>query len=158
MTNTLNKPTPAIIKNLYFFLLSAILGIELFVGIFVAPIIFFPERFSLNLPLTLAQSGMIMSEIFIKLGYILMGISILGVFYSLYESSKLLLCISFLIALLAGIFVFYFTPIILQAQNLGESSQNFQQIHTLSEYAIKIIAILQMISLLILGRAKNSQK
>lgn len=158
MTNTLNKPAPAIIKNLYFFLLSAILGIELFVGIFVAPIIFFPERFSLNLPLTLAQSGMIMSEIFVKLGYILMGISILGVFYSLYESSKLLLYISFLIALLAGIFVFYFTPIILQAQNLGESSQNFQQIHTLSEYAIKIIAILQMISLLILGRAKNSQK
>lgn len=142
-------------KNLYFFLLSAMLGIELFVGIFIAPIIFFPEKFSLNLPLTLAQSGMLMSEIFIKLGYLLIGVSAIGVFYSFWNLKKLLLIISFLILLLAGIFVFYFTPIILQAQSLGATdTQSFQQIHSLSEYAIKLIALLQGLSLYLLNKPK----
>lgn len=142
-------------RNLYFFLLSAILGIELFVGIFVAPILFFPAKFSLNLPLTLAQSGMLMSEIFIKLGYILIGISAFGVFYSFLNQKKFLLLLSCFIFLLAGAFVFYLTPLILQAQNLGTTNtQEFEQIHRLSEYAIKIIAFLQAVSLFLLRAPK----
>lgn len=150
------KPQKNRTKDLYFFLLSAVLGIELFVGIFVAPIIFFPAKFSLDLPLTLAQSGMLMSEIFIKLGYILIGISAIGVFYSFWNLRKLLLFISSLILLLAGIFVFYFTPLILQAQSLGATdTQSFQQIHRLSEYTIKVIALLQGISLYLLNKSKD---
>lgn len=143
-------------RNFYFFLLSAILGIELFVGIFVAPIIFFPAKFSLDLPLTITQSGMLMSEIFVKLGYLLVGISILGVFYSFWKQGKLPIIIACLILILAGIFVFYLTPLILQAQNLGTTdTQDFQQIHSLSESVIKIIALLQGCSLFLLGRSKT---
>lgn len=144
-------------RNLYFFLLSAILGIELFVGIFVAPILFFPAKFSIDVPLTLTQSGMLMSEIFVKLGYILVGVSSLGVFYSFWNRQKLLLLIACLILLFSGAFVFYLTPLILQAQSLGATdTQDFRQIHTLSEYMIKIIAFLQGLSLYLLARLKSS--
>lgn len=143
-------------RNLYFFLLSAILGIELFVGIFVAPILFFPAKFSLDIPLTLAQSGMLMSEIFIKLGYILVGISAFGILSSFYQG-KFLLLMACLILILAGVFVFYLTPLILQAQSLGTTNtQDFEQIHRLSEYVIKIIAFLQGVSLYALAKSKSS--
>lgn len=142
-------------KNGYFFLLSAMLGIELFIGICVAPILFFPAKFSLDVPLTLAQSGMLMSEIFVKLGYILIAISAFGVLYSFWNQKKLLFCLACIILILAGLFVFYFTPIILQAQSLGATdTQDFQQIHRLSEHTIKVIAFLQGISLFLLGNLK----
>lgn len=138
-------------KNLYFFVLSALLGIELFLGISVAPLIFFPQKFHLDIPLNHFQSGILMSAIFVRFGYLLLVGSIFGMLYSLWNKNKVLIVFSLLILCLAGIFVFYCTPLILQAQDLHATlNEEFAKIHSLSEHLIRAITILQIISLFLL--------
>lgn len=142
-------------KSIYFFLLSAMLGIELFIGICVAPIVFFPAKFSLDLPLTIADSGLLMSKIFVRMGEVLLGVSIWGVIYSFWNRKALPLLLAYLILLVAGGFVFYLTPLILQAQDLGTTNtEEFAKLHRLSEYSIKLMAVLQALALILLATAK----
>lgn len=138
-------------KNLYFFALSALLGIELFLGISIAPLIFFPQKFHLDIPLNHFQSGVLMSAIFVRFGYLLLVGSAFGIIYSFWNKNKVLIVISLLILGFTGIFVFYCTPLILQAQDLHATlNEEFAEIHSLSEYLIRAIAILQIISLVLL--------
>ncbi|TKX30542.1 DUF4149 domain-containing protein [Campylobacter aviculae] len=132
------------------------IGVELILGIVVAPTIFYPQSFIGENVLSHFQSGILMTQIFIKMGQLLIIISSINVLFEILsyfkdqakfqlKFSKLML--SILILILSLIFVFYFTNQIVAMQTLGEqatTSSNFASIHNASEITIKIILIMQI--------------
>ncbi|HEB9308922.1 TPA: DUF4149 domain-containing protein [Campylobacter coli] len=143
-------------KAINLFLLAAMIGIELILGIVVAPVIFYPANFIGEGVLSHFQSGLMMTQIFIKMGYLLIFVSIFNLLFEIYsfikedmkfqiKFSKLILSILILILSLA--FILYFTNTIVELQNLGEQatkSQEFLSIHNASEVVIKIILLMQV--------------
>ncbi|HDZ5007473.1 TPA: DUF4149 domain-containing protein [Campylobacter jejuni] len=143
-------------KAINLFLLASIIGVELILGIVVAPTIFFPQNLIGEGVLSHFQSGLMMTQIFIKMGYLLIFVSVINFLYEIYslmkdkikfqtKISKLML--SLLILILSLIFVFYFTDNIIKLQNLGENAtktQEFVSMHNVSEVVIKIILIMQV--------------
>ncbi|HEB9305424.1 TPA: DUF4149 domain-containing protein [Campylobacter coli] len=143
-------------KAINLFLLAAMIGIELILGIVVAPVIFYPANFIGEGVLSHFQSGLMMTQIFIKMGYLLIFVSIFNLLFEIYsfikedmkfqiKFSKLIL--SILILILSLVFVVYFTNTIVEIQNLGEQatkSQEFLSIHNASEVVIKIILLMQV--------------
>ncbi|MCW1333846.1 DUF4149 domain-containing protein [Campylobacter jejuni] len=143
-------------KAINLFSLASIIGVELILGIVVAPTIFFPQNLIGEGVLSHFQSGLMMTQIFIKMGYLLIFVSVINFLYEIYslmkdkikfqtKISKLML--SLLILILSLIFVFYFTDNIIKLQNLGENAtktQEFVSMHNASEVVIKIILIMQV--------------
>lgn len=143
-------------KAINLFLLASMMGIELILGIVVAPTIFFPQNIIGEGVLNHFQSGLMMTQIFIKMGYLLIFVSVVNFLYEIYsfvkdkikfqiKFSKLML--SFLILILSLVFVFYFTHTLIGLQNLGEQAtktEEFASIHNASEVVIKIILIMQV--------------
>lgn len=143
-------------KAINLFLLAAMIGIELILGIVVAPVIFYPANFIGEGVLSHFQSGLMMTQIFIKMGYLLIFVSIFNLLFEIYsfikedmkfqiKFSKLILSILILILSLA--FILYFTNTIVELQNLGDQatkSQEFLSIHNASEVVIKIILLMQV--------------
>lgn len=143
-------------KAINLFLLAAMIGIELILGIVVAPVIFYPANFIGEGVLSHFQSGLMMTQIFIKMGYLLIFVSIFNLLFEIYsfikkdmkfqiKFSKLIL--SILILILSLVFVLYFTNTIVELQNLSEQatkSQEFLSIHNASEVVIKIILLMQV--------------
>lgn len=134
----------------YQFLLAGLIGLELTLGILVAPLIFHPEKVGVINTLNQFQSGLIMTQLFVQMGYILLGVSLFSLIFELFSFKKHLLrpILSISIILLACVFVFYFTDFILQAQNLGESatqSKEFRSIHKWGEWTLKLIVALQIL-------------
>ncbi|TKX30029.1 DUF4149 domain-containing protein [Campylobacter estrildidarum] len=132
------------------------IGIELIIGIVVAPIIFYPQNFIGEGILSHFQSGILMTQIFIKMGQLLIIISTINVLFEILSCFKVQvkfqlkfskLILSILILILSLVFVFYFTNQIISMQTLGEqatSSSDFASIHNASEITIKIILIMQI--------------
>lgn len=136
-------------RLLYQFLLAGLIGVELTLGILVAPIIFYPQRVGVEV-LSHFQSGLLMGELFVKMGYILLGVSFfsLGCEFLSLKKQFFRFILSLLIATLACVFVFYFSDFILHAQSLGEKAtqtQEFQSIHKWSEWTLKLIVALQIL-------------
>ncbi|MBK1972701.1 DUF4149 domain-containing protein [Campylobacter sp. TTU-622] len=145
-------------KAINLFLLSALIGIELILGTIVAPTIFYPKDIIGEGILSHFQSGLMMTHIFIKFGYILLFISFFNFFYECYSFfknkikfqirfSKLIL--SLLILILSLLFVFYFSDYIAEQQRiLGDQviqNNEFKSMHSASEVVLKIIIIMQII-------------
>ncbi|VDH01838.1 membrane protein [Helicobacter pametensis] len=145
-------------KKIIFFLISALIGIELFAGIVIAPTIFFPQKYGLNVPLTLFESGLLMTRIFVILGYILFSISLISLLYALIQKNRIFLLSMLIIVSLASLFVFYFTPFVLESQALGElatQNEQFAQMHTYSQWCLKAIVIFQFIGLILLAQGER---
>ncbi|MCR6570836.1 DUF4149 domain-containing protein [Campylobacter insulaenigrae] len=153
-------------KAVYLFLLASLIGIEISIGVLLAPTIFYPEKFIGEGVLTHFQSGLLMTNIFIKFNYVLLGVSILSILVEIFSFknkhysfkinfSKFML--SLIILALSLLFVFYFSAYVLQAQNLGEEAtqtQEFIKIHGASEVVMKIIMFSQL-ALFFLNFKKN---
>lgn len=143
-------------KAIHLFLLAAMIGIELVLGIIVAPVIFYPQNLIGENVLSLFQSGLMMTEIFVKFGYLLLFVSVFSFVYMFYayftcEAKFQLkfstLMLSILILILALLFVFYFSAYIVETQALGENatqSMEFQKMHGASEIVMKLMVIMQM--------------
>ncbi|AJC84377.1 DUF4149 domain-containing membrane protein [Campylobacter peloridis] len=144
-------------KAIYLFLLASLIGIEISIGAFLAPTIFYPEKFIGEGVLSHFQSGLLMTNIFIQFGYALLGVSVLSVIIEIFSFknkdlgfkinfSKFML--SLIILALSLLFVFYFTAYVLNAQSLGEEAtktEEFVKIHGTSEVVMKIIMFSQVI-------------
>lgn len=133
-------------QKIYQLLLAGMIGIELFLGIVVAPAIFFPK--GLDGVLSHFQSGLIMSGIFDKFSYPLLLVSAFCLLYDLftYKGQYFRLILSAIVMVLSVVFVFYFCSYILQAQSLGETAtktSHFQEIHTWSKYTLKASLVFQ---------------
>ncbi|EOX4488714.1 DUF4149 domain-containing protein [Campylobacter coli] len=143
-------------KAINLFLLAAMIGIELILGIVVAPVIFYPANLIGEGVLSHFQSGLMMTQIFIKMGYLLIFVSIINLLFEIYSFAKedmkfqikfSNLMLTILILILSLVFVLYFTNTIIELQNLGEQatkSQEFLSIHNASEVVIKIILLMQV--------------
>ncbi|MGH2267688.1 DUF4149 domain-containing protein [Campylobacter taeniopygiae] len=143
-------------KAVNLFLLAVMIGIELILGIVVAPVIFYPQNFIGDGILSHYQSGILMTQIFIKMGYLLLIVSIINILFEIFsyfrekfnfkiKFSKLIL--SLIILILSLVFVFYFTEQIISMQKLGEqatTSTEFTGIHSASEITLKIILASQI--------------
>lgn len=151
-------------RSIYLFLLAAIVGIELALGVFVAPVIFFPADILGANVLSHFQSGLLMTQIFVRFGYVLIALS---AFFFIYElgiiksndsfSTRSAPVLAGINLALACLFVFYFTDYVLAAQKLGEiattQSAEFASVHKASELVFKIMLVLQ--GLLFFIRAKK---
>lgn len=145
-------------RAIYLFLIAAMVGVELVLGIVVAPVVFYPQNFIGEGVLSHFQSGVLMTQIFVKMGYILLIVSTVAILYEGFSFFKKddgvgfrlkfsKFALSFLIFILSLIFVFYFSAYIVNAQSMGESamqSQEFLAMHEASEVVIKMIAMMQI--------------
>ncbi|KIM04021.1 MAG: hypothetical protein KN64_10015 [Sulfurovum sp. AS07-7] len=142
---------PTIFKNItmiYFIFLASVLGASVYAGVVVAPVVFNTENIFGTEILSKYQEGMIMTQNFIKLSYI---VTLSVVFVALYEGYKykmgerdtLTLIGAFLVIATGLMFSYYYIPDIVLMQQAGEEmtkTQAFINTHKGSEINFKIYA------------------
>lgn len=148
-------------KAINLFSLAALIGIELFLGIAVAKIIFYaPALTAESVFVDMFARGSLMSAIFVALGYVMIAISGLNLLYefaNLRENSNKMQKISkILLALLnlalSLLFFLYYTRQIVQTQEAIMqglqgvevlASAEFRAFHAQSERLVKVLEVLQ---------------
>ena len=153
-------------RSFYLFLLGICIGAELAIGIFMAPVIFYPSQYIGEGVLSHYQSGQLMTQVFLKYNILLIFISSLILLFEIvnlkgsesfnYKISAFFL--SLIIALLAMSFVFYFTPYILQAQKIGAeatATAEFLSMHKVSEFVMKAMLLAQVALFFIRSRKES---
>ncbi|WP_170000421.1 DUF4149 domain-containing protein [Campylobacter sp. RM9328] len=153
-------------RSFYLFLLGICIGAELAIGIFMAPVIFYPSQYIGEGVLSHYQSGQLMTQVFLKYNILLIFISSLLLLFEIvnlkgsesfnYKISAFFL--SLIIALLAMSFVFYFTPYILQAQKIGAEATvtaEFVSMHKASEFVMKAMLLAQVALFFIRARKES---
>ncbi len=153
-------------RSFYLFLLGICIGSELAIGIFMAPVIFYPSQYIGEGVLSHYQSGQLMTQVFLKYNILLIFISSLILLFEIvnlkgsesfnYKISAFFL--SLIIALLAMLFVFYFTPYILQAQKIGAeatATAEFLSMHKASEFVMKAMLLAQVALFFIRARKES---
>ena len=132
----------------YFILLGITLGAGLYAGVIVAPVTFHSELYLGNELLTRFQEGLIMTENFVRLGY-LVDFTVLAV--AMYEGFKYknfdrdtVTSVSAFLVIASGLlYVHYYIPQILAFQAEGEKiteSKLFENTHFASELDFKLFA------------------
>jgi len=145
----------------YLVLLGVVLGAGLFAGIVVAPVTFHTETWLRSEVLSHYQEGLIMTENFVRLSYL---VNVVLVVVALYEGYKYKKFERDIITQVATFFVFatgllfsqYYIPDILTMQMAGEAmtqSEAFINTHKGSEINFKIFSV----ALLVL-MVRNMQK
>ena len=158
------------ILSIYMFLLAILIGAELFAGSIVAPTIFFPQSIIGENVLTHFQSGQLMTVIFVKMGKVMMIVSIISFLYEMINLANnktqsfalkfSQMAISGINLLLVVAFVLFFTDYIVNAQNTGitaTQTPEFAKIHSASELCIKILLLLQTILFFIKFNTKDNK-
>jgi len=136
----------------YLLLIGLCVGAELSVGALVAPVIFFPSGFLGEGVLSHFQSGVLMTQVFLRFNVLLMVCTSLIVIYEIYMSASKnrdFISAFLLFVVLSGAlaFVLYFTPYIVEAQKAGAAATgtaDFKKIHELSELVIKVVLVGQI--------------
>jgi hypothetical protein len=140
-----------IFRNLtimYVIFLASVLGATLYAGIVVAPVTFNTDAIFGSSVLSQYQEGMIMTENFIRLSYVV-TLSVIVVFlyeaykYKMGERDFLALAATFLIIATGIMFSYYYIPEIVSMQQISEEAtktQAFINTHKGSEINFKIYA------------------
>lgn len=133
----------------YFILLGVTLGAILFAGAVTAPVIFNSSKYIGKEVLTHYQEGILMTQNFIALSYLL-DIVMISVFlyegykYKMFERDKLTTISALLVIMSASLFNFYYLPDIVNMQLAGPTmtmSEQFRNTHKGSEIDFKILAL-----------------
>lgn len=139
----------------YLWLIGINIGAIVTCGIFVAPIVFNAYSFLPDLGITQYDSGILMTQIFLKLNTLLNVSAILILVYELLafnlskKTSFFPLTINIINVLLIFLFSFYFTPKIIEAQTQGAAATatpEFATLHLQSEYVFKFLFIMLTLS------------
>lgn len=133
-----------------YLLLLGILGGSLILGMMVAPIVFKAPSILPEFNLTLFESGKLMSQIIVRFNFLLGAIGFVVLLYEIisfiYDKRSLVyLILGVAIGALCLLFVFYYTPYILNAQKVGEvalQSAEFARSHAQSEWLFKELLVL----------------
>lgn len=133
-----------IVDCFYLLLLGIGIGAIIACGVFVAPVIF--KQVNEVIPnITNAESGIIMGKIFLRLNFYLQVFLVVMVVYEIISLvynrlyCKIWTVLVFINAICIGLFVWYYTPFILDKNNLA--SDNFVVMHTQSVWVFKILMI-----------------
>ncbi len=132
----------------YLTLLGVTLGAVLYAGIVVAPVIFHAGEYLGEGVLSHYQEGVLMTQNFIGLSY-LVTVTMIAVFlyegykYKMFERDKLTTVFALLLLMTGALFNWYYLPDIVTMQMAGEEmtrSETFQNVHKASEIDFKIFA------------------
>jgi len=132
----------------YLVLLGATLGAVLYAGIVVAPVTFHTEQWLGNAVLSRYQEGLIMTQNFVRLSY-LVDLTVIAVVlyegykYKKFERDNITLVATFLVVATGLMFGHYYIPDIVNMQLAGEAmtkTEAFVNTHKGSEINIKIFA------------------
>lgn len=141
--------------------LGATLGAGLLAGIVVAPTIFHSEVLLGSELLTRFQEGLLMTQVFERLAYVVNFLVIIAILYEVikfksFENTRWSMIFTFLVVASGLLFTSYYIPQILEMQALGEtatSSDVFESVHKGSELNFKLFAF-SILGLLILTLKK----
>ncbi len=133
----------------YLILLGVTLGAVLFAGAVTAPVIFNAGKYIGEGVLTHYQEGLLMTQNFKMLSY-LINVVMISVFlyegykYKMFERDKLTTASALLVIMTGALFNFYYLPDILDMQLAGPAmtaSEQFVNTHKGSELDFKIMAL-----------------
>jgi hypothetical protein len=150
-----------ILTILFIITLATTLGAGLFAGVVVAPTIFKSEVLLGTELLTRFQEGLLMTQVFERLAYLVNFLVILAVVYEVicfkaFENTRWSMLLTFLVVSSGLLFTSYYIPQILEMQLAGEAmtlSQTFENVHKASEWNFKLFSVATL-SLLILTLRK----
>ncbi|MGL2735436.1 DUF4149 domain-containing protein [Helicobacter pylori] len=136
--------------GVYLLLLGILGGSLITLGMMVAPIIFKAPSILPEFNLTLFESGKLMSQIIVRFNFLLDAIGFVVLLYEIisfiYDKRSLVyLILGVAIGALCLLFVFYYTPYILNAQKVGEAvlqSAEFARSHAQIEWLFKELLVL----------------
>jgi len=140
-------------RVVYLLGLGAMIGIEIGVGMLMAPVIFYPTSFLGEGVLSHYQSGILMTQVFLRFNIVLFVMTLFGLIYEALlfkqgNGDRWALGLTLVMVYTAGMFIFYYTPFIVEAQALGSEAtqtQAFASMHKGSEKIIKILLVAQVI-------------
>lgn len=151
----------------YLLFLGVTLGALIACGALSAPSIFRAPAIVPNLEMTLFQSGILMTSIFVKLNILLNLVAVFILFYEILSfrvsGTRIAPFLGLVSIVLIFLFTLYYTPYILQAQSLGEegvANVAFDSMHTQSVYVFKaLMASLCLLFILrVLGAINSGYK
>lgn len=137
----------------YVTLLGIALGVEVAAGAFIAPVIFFPQKYLGEGVLSHFQSGILMTQVFLKTNMLLSIVALYSLIFEITSWVKknkndIFSTICALLGVgLSAVFVFYHTPFIVEAQQQGAlatTTEAFNAIHKQSEVVMKSLMLVQM--------------
>ncbi|GAA7490246.1 DUF4149 domain-containing protein [Helicobacter pylori] len=136
--------------GVYLLLLGILGGSLITLGMMVAPIVFKAPSILPEFNLTLFESGKLMSQIIVRFNFLLGAIGFVVLLYKIisfiYDKRSLVyLILGVAIGALCLLFVFYYTPYILNAQKVGEAaiqSAEFARSLAQSEWLFKELLVL----------------
>lgn len=146
---------PKIITLFYIIILGLTLGAGLYAGVVVAPVTFNSEIYLQSEILTRFQEGLIMSENFQRLGF-LVTFTVLcvalyeGYKYKIYDRDIFTTIPAFIVITSGLLYAHYYIPQILELQKEGESmtkSKVFENTHFASELDFKLFTLALLILL-----------
>ena len=155
------KPIFRKVTMVYLILLGVTLGAALYAGVVVAPVTFHSEQW-LGAPLlSRYQEGLIMTQNFVRLHYVVDAtvVAILlyeGYKFKMFERDKLTLAAAFVAVATGLMFGHYYIPDIITMQLGGEAmtqSQTFANVHKGSEINMKLF-----VAALLLLMVQNMRK
>lgn len=137
---------------MYLAVLGIAIGVEIAAGAFIAPVIFFPHKYLGDGVLTHFQSGILMTQVFLKMNLLIGFVALYSIIYEVQvfmirKNDDLFSFIASVIAvILTGLFLFYYTPFIVHAQQLGSmetTTEAFATMHKQSEWVMKALMVTQ---------------
>ena len=145
----------------YMIVLGMVLGMIVYAGAVVAPVTFGSEKLLGGEVLSHYQEGVIMTQNFLRLGYLVTVMMIVVALYEGYrfkmgEHGKLEQGVTIMVLATAALFNFYYLPNILEMQSMGaEATQTkvFANMHIASEIDFKILAA-SILALMIVNMRK----
>jgi len=153
---------PKYLTIMYIVVLGITLGAGLFAGAVVAPITFHSELYLGDEILSRFQEGLIMTENFVRLGY-LVSFTVLvvalyeGYKYKMFDREAMTTIPAFLVMSSGLLYSFYYIPQILEFQKEGEQiteSKLFENTHFASELDFKLFTF-ALLALLIRTLYRN---
>ncbi len=155
MFSRITQILPQFITILYLFMLAFGCGVIISLGVLVAPVIFYAHNYiSDGTILSQFQSGLIMTEIFIRGGYILTFIAAFVTLYELFaysstHSKKRFIIFGGIAVISILLFTLYYTPAVVELQKQGENvlaQSHFNSLHKQSVWVFEI-ALLSLVGL-----------
>lgn len=137
---------------IYLAMLGVAIGVEIAAGAFIAPVIFFPQKYLGDGVLTHFQSGILMTQVFLKMNVVIGFVALYSIIYEVQvwmmrKNYDLLSFVLSLVTVIAtGLFLFYYTPFIVHAQQLGAvetTTEIFAKMHKESEWVMKLLIVAQ---------------
>lgn len=137
---------------IYLAMLGIAMGVEIAAGAFIAPVIFFPQKYLGEGVLSHFQSGILMTQVFLKMNLVIGFAALYSIIYEVevFMMRKNYDFLSFFLSLIivvgTGLFLFYYTPFIVHAQQLGAmetTTEAFATMHKQSEWVMKALMVVQ---------------